>query len=121
MDHMRVALLFLVGCGFQGSSVDPPEHGACRITAIAAGGDHTCAARDDGKVVCWGSDAQREVGVAPAASCKDAPCVPTPAVVDIPIAVKELGLGLTHTCAGDGSAVYCWGRNDMSQFGTGGA
>ena len=35
-----------------------------RVRALAAGGDHTCATREDGAVLCWGRHDRGQLGVA---------------------------------------------------------
>lgn len=70
-----------------------------RYEQVSAGGDHTCAVRQDGAVLCVGSDADGESTV-PAGLA----------------AAVEVVAGLGHTCAlsttGD---VTCWGREQSGQ------
>jgi alpha-tubulin suppressor-like RCC1 family protein len=82
--------------------------------AVAAGAKHTCAIVD-GDVYCWGNNNKGQLGVGSTAD-QDVPV----AVDGLPSSVIELAAGDEHTCAltSDG-AVYCWGRNDKGQLGTG--
>ncbi|HEX5657682.1 MAG TPA: hypothetical protein VFX59_10830 [Polyangiales bacterium] len=78
---------------------------ACRAfdSALAGGIYHTCAARADGKVSCWGS-------IKPAYSSSP--------VNDL-VNVVELVTGEDYACARTAVDVLCWGKNDAGQLGTG--
>jgi len=70
------------------------------ITAIAAGGNHSCALKSDQTVLCWGDDA------------------PVPALVSL-TTIDAIAAGAHHSCASlDSGAVWCWGANDSGQLGT---
>ena len=72
------------------------------VTAVSGGGRHHCAVVADGRVVCWGDDAQGQLG--------DGTLVGAVAVA----------AGVGHTCAIDGAGgVLCWGANFVSQLGDG--
>ncbi len=83
------------------------------VTAISAGSSHTCAITDTGKVRCWGSGRQGQLGVR--------------AVIDsrVPVEVVGLSLGAVAVSAGGGHScaitraggVACWGANDSGQLG----
>jgi alpha-tubulin suppressor-like RCC1 family protein len=96
------------------------------VTAIAAGGTHTCALFLDGTVTCWGGGLFGQRGDGSVSSLGG---VPTPALADAApielgtvgasaVAASALGAGANHTCAllmtGD---VKCWGLNNVGQLG----
>ncbi len=100
------------------------------VLQVAAGGAHTCALRDTGRVHCWGHDrigpdvhnllgedqdilSQRErparTGVVRQHSGELT-------------GVVEIGLGRRHGCARtDNGRVWCWGYNGQGQLGSGSA
>jgi alpha-tubulin suppressor-like RCC1 family protein len=86
--------------------------GLTGITAIAAGSNHTCAIVGDGKVLCWGSNLNGQLGV------------PSPAVSSFPVELPgvrnatALAAGGYFTCAllAD-HTVTCWGENNLGQAG----
>ncbi len=101
---------------FSGSSSTPTVvQSLTGITAVAAGGSHTCARLSTGAVKCWGYNGQGQVGDGgPLTYSKH------------PVAVAGLGgatavsAGYMHTCAllSVGS-VKCWGENGSGQLGNG--
>ena len=96
--------------------------GISDATAIAAGGDHSCALHPTGEVSCWGSNAYGELGNGQ--STGD----PQDNSADSAVPVKVIGIsdataivtGGNHTCAllrtGE---VSCWGRNTYGELGNG--
>jgi alpha-tubulin suppressor-like RCC1 family protein len=92
------------------------------VTQIAAGGDHTCALRLDGSVMCWG---RASLGQAGDGTMGDASGRRTKAVRvrhgnGFLEDVVAIAAGYGHTCAAkaDGSA-YCWGDGALGQLGDG--
>lgn len=75
-------------------------------TAVAAGGDHTCALTDGGVVKCWGDNDGGQLGAG---------------------GLLGLGSGITHVSAGSegtcavtsAGAAKCWGQNRFGQLGDG--
>jgi len=87
----------------------------CPASALAAGGDATCAIVE-GSVQCWGSNSSGQLG---------SPSGPGSQWSAKPVAVLgvsgagSVGVGLKHACAilaGSGE-VMCWGANDSAQLG----
>jgi alpha-tubulin suppressor-like RCC1 family protein len=75
--------------------------------ALAAGGDRSCAVRNDGAVVCWGAEAGG----------------PVPALVHHQPAMRANAVtsGASHGCAMlEDLSVRCWGSNQFGQAGGGG-
>jgi hypothetical protein len=88
--------------------------GSLHPTGVAAGGADTCAFTADAPgPLCFGSNAQGELGLAATPRGKNALSL---------AAVQGLAAGFQHECAllGDG-AVRCWGANDRGQVGNGAA
>jgi alpha-tubulin suppressor-like RCC1 family protein len=84
------------------------------VTAIAAGGQHTCALLSDGTVRCWGMNHLAQLGD----GTKTASSIPVP-VVGVTTATA-IAAGQTHTCAllAD-RTIRCWGSNYYGQLGDG--
>lgn len=97
----------------------PVQPAVSRIKAIAAGGTHTLALKDDGTVWAWGRNTAGQVGngsIAP--NNPGAAPVPTQ-VVDL-TDVVAIAAGELHSVAlkQDGS-VWAWGANESGQLGIG--
>ncbi|HKC59950.1 MAG TPA: hypothetical protein VKB92_07680 [Myxococcales bacterium] len=86
----------------------------CPASALAAGGDTSCAIVE-GSVQCWGSNDSGQLGFSPTGALWSAKPVPLPGVS----AAGAVAVGLKHACAilaGTGE-VMCWGANGSAQLG----
>ena len=76
-------------------------------------GDHTCALRANGQLLCWGRGANGQIGDGGTANRT----VPTVVALS---GVVDLDLGYRHTCARlSGGGMRCWGLNGSGQLGDG--
>ena len=91
--------------------------GGRTLTAISAGGNHTCAIAD-GKAYCWGWNDYGQLGN----NTTNDSTAPVAVYTTRPLAGKTItaiSAGQGHSCAvADGNA-YCWGSNNIGQLGTG--
>jgi alpha-tubulin suppressor-like RCC1 family protein len=107
---------------------------AVSVTSISAGGFHTCAVRTNFSVVCWGLNADGQLGVGfqgpeangtiggPVLRARPAPVTTDVLAASSVAAAIGVGqvfgaqLGGYHTCAiGTDKDVYCWGNNNDLQ------
>jgi alpha-tubulin suppressor-like RCC1 family protein len=86
-----------------------------QVTAVAAGGAHTCALTADGTAYCWGANDHGQLGIGTAGD-RGAPTL----VAAEGIVFRELTAAYDHTCgiATNGDA-YCWGNSSDGQLGDG--
>ena len=85
------------------------------VSAVAAGEGHTCALTTVGAVLCWGANANGQVG--DGSTTERATPVPVSALVT---AAKAITAGQWHTCALTVSGtVTCWGYNGSGGLGDG--
>jgi hypothetical protein len=86
------------------------------VTALSAGGAHTCAVIASGGAKCWGRNWDGQVG---AGSTADFVWRPVD-VMGLTTGVTGITAGYLHTCATLASgAAQCWGWNGDSQLGDG--
>ena len=91
------------------------------VTAVAAGGDVTCAIMQDGTLRCWGQNNYGQLGLGNTNNIGDdeTPSAGIDTVI-LDDTVTAVGPGGQHTCAVMSSnAVRCWGRNNLGQLGIG--
>lgn len=82
--------------------------------AVTAGGEHTCALRESGEVVCWGNNNAGQLGDRSTKDRKE------PVEVDGLTDATDVAAGGAHTCALRASGeVLCWGSNADGQLGDG--
>jgi alpha-tubulin suppressor-like RCC1 family protein len=85
------------------------------VSAIAANGNFTCAARTAGGVRCWGDNWDGQLGD----GTRTSHSLPAP-VSGLASSVTALAAGRSHTCAVlPGGAAQCWGLNGFGQLGDG--
>ncbi|HEX3510347.1 MAG TPA: hypothetical protein VHT27_04525 [Solirubrobacteraceae bacterium] len=85
---------------------------------VSAGDDYTCVVLFSGHVVCWGYNAQGELGNGSTTNSLSGVTVTgLSGVTDL--ASGEDADGTGHTCAITGGNVYCWGDNREGQLGNG--
>jgi alpha-tubulin suppressor-like RCC1 family protein len=88
---------------------------ATAVTAITAGGAHTCAIDGSGGVWCWGAGGSGQLGVGMTTNSNVAV-----AVTGLAGAATAVGAGNAHTCALTAGSVMCWGYGQYGQLGNGG-
>lgn len=88
------------------------------VTALSAGGSHTCAVAD-ARAFCWGLTTSGRIGN----GATGAGTQPTPVAVTGTVAaaanVSAISAGSTSSCAIAGGAAHCWGAGGSGQLGNG--
>jgi alpha-tubulin suppressor-like RCC1 family protein len=113
------------GPGEMGEALPAVDLGAGRkAVAIAAGSGRSCALLDDGRVKCWGSNENGELGLGDTESRGDSPGEMGDALPAVDLGQGRTAVGLVsggyHVCALlDDSAVKCWGQGLWGQLGLG--
>jgi hypothetical protein len=106
-----------LGNGTTSAQVAPVEVAGLStgVTAVSAGGNHSCALTTAGAVLCWGLGANGQLGNGTTATAT-APV----AVATLTSGVVAVAAGGSHTCAlNTDGGVVCWGANAKGQLGDG--
>ena len=136
---LAIALLSLASCKGGGSKGGGGGNGgggatALTVSAISAGGSHTCAIVEGKAAWCWGRNNDGQLGDnsetarnTPVAVLQTPETGTTPAVL-LNSGVTAISAGQLHTCAIHNTAdedetevlaAKCWGRNSSGQLGNG--
>ena len=111
------AALALVGAACvapKGGGGTPPPEPEPAVVPVVSGGSSSCSVREDGSVVCWGSNGSGQLGD----GTTDDNALPFP-VLGISNAV-DVTVANEHACALlDDESVKCWGNNSNGEFGNG--
>ena len=111
------------------------------LSAISAGGFHTCGVTTSGDAYCWGDASWGQLGYGPdyapvypypvagqvpVPAVPTAPAPPTPSPTAAPTVAPVLGrftsinAGSSHTCGlNESGTAFCWGSNTSGQLGDG--
>ncbi|HEV8254093.1 MAG TPA: hypothetical protein VGQ78_05020, partial [Vicinamibacteria bacterium] len=104
-------------CGGAACSTTPVAVvGGHVFDSLDADGLHSCGAKSNGEVFCWGSNVYGQLG--------DGTTTTRPSPVKVAGAVSFISVstGENHTCArSNAGTAYCWGRNDLAELGLGSA
>ena len=84
-----------------------------RLTQLSNGGNHACGLLENGSAVCWGYNAEGEIGDGTTTNRS------TPAHVSGGLLFTAVDVGIVHTCALHAGEAYCWGANTVGQLGDG--
>lgn len=112
-----------LGQATQGSNAQPQRVrlftdaplGDVESIGTSAAARHTCAARSDGTVVCWGNNDNGQLGPN-APTTYAARAYPVTGLSD----VVSVAAGTSHSCAVQtGGTLVCWGDNSVGQLGIG--
>lgn len=108
----------LGGTGRPGSQVQPlGALSPSRWISVGTGDGHACALNERLVPYCWGRGQRGQLGVGVGASTAQ----PNRVQVGTDSAFFQLSVGYDHACAirASDNALFCWGRNDFGQVGTG--
>ena len=80
---------------------------SANVVALSGGGRHTCALTEGRSILCWGLNADGQLGD----GTNDSSSLPVD-VVGLGERIAEVSAGLTHTCAVTTTGTArCWGEN----------
>lgn len=89
-------------------------NGLSGVTAVSAGGNHTCALVQGGAARCWGGNDAGQLGTGNVTPSF------TPTAPNGAHQFTSISAGDGYTCGTTPSQVLCWGVNNVGQLGSGG-
>ena len=91
-----------------------------RAIDLFTGGHHSCALLKEGRIRCWGYNRYGQLGLGHTYNIGDDEHPFIAGDIDVGQKVKDMVLGLNHTCVLlEDKSVKCWGQNDSGQLGLG--
>lgn len=124
MKTLPALLLLLLAASAVATAIQrDATQAAGGVAAVEAGGAHTCALTESGRVQCWGWNFYGQLGDGTTAS-RLVPTIACASGVGSGCAPLEdiaaISNGAHHTCAlTAGGGVLCWGLNEDGQLGDG--
>ncbi len=105
--------------GIETNATETPDVDAPpRTVQVVAGGEHTCALSNHGKVRCWGHNLFGQLGYGNTDNIGDDEHPATAGDVDVGGTVGSLSAGGSHTCALlENGNVRCWGNGTQLGYG----
>jgi len=107
------------GCNGNFAVTSPGEvqfNGQYGFVEVSVGDTHTCGILENGKVMCWGSNSDGQLGDGTNSDSS----IPVYVSSAQSIYFTQIDLGKAHSCATNYSGeIYCWGRNSFGQLGDG--
>ncbi len=104
---------------------DPGCTEGCDFVEITTGAIHSCVRRDNGEILCWGSNFFGQLGdgrmshsVCDPESTEPDDCSARPVVADVEGSTRVIANGSLQTCSETTDGIYCWGRDVLSEVGT---
>lgn len=105
-----------VGCGDTTGPGGGPGPQSAGFIQVATGQSHSCALRSGGEVLCWGSNAEGQLGDGNPGPDP----VATPVAVETDLEFVAIVAGGAHTCAlTSAGEAHCWGSDSDGQLGHG--
>ena len=102
----------------QGGAAAGGESGSSDWRTVSVGGAHACGIRTNGRLYCWGSDADGRLGNGGGVVNTFTPTQVAGDVTDW----SAVSAGGSHTCARRRTGqLYCWGNDTNGELGDGGA
>lgn len=117
----QLGTLGIGACGsgitsFRCSAAPVAANTPASFSAVSSGAAFACGITKNGVLMCWGLNAQGQLGTSGFVSS------PNPTLVDIDGTWSSLDVGYFHACALRSSgAALCWGLNNTGQLGDGSA
>ena len=110
-----IVVLLALAIGILSPKAGPAQ--AAGVTAISAGGLHSCLLNATGGLKCWGLNGLGQLG--DGRNCVTI-CTTPVDVIGLGGGVAAIGTGIFHTCAlTTAGGVKCWGSNAFGQLGDG--